>query len=111
MPSTWPVLRGALCDLRVLVEEDAPLWRTDEDDRQFVTREEFYASVELVAEAMRLGADWGLHNLKPEKVVAFLPDADHINERVLDAAGFRFDGPPAPWETGRTRFRFHPSER
>lgn len=68
-----------------------------------------FSSVPFVAEAVRLAAGWGLDNLEPDDVVAFLPDTILVDEEMLHAAGFRFDGPPKPWETGRLRYRFHRS--
>lgn len=72
----------------------------------WVVWREFYR-VALVAEAIRLAARWGQDNLGPDLVVALLPDGSPVDEELMDAAGFRFDGPPAPWETGRRRYRFH----
>jgi len=173
-PANWPVLQGSLCHLRVLVEEDAPLWRGAEDDWQFVAdpNKEFYGpgrdvsiemeirrrrvawalggglrhwgiwttpgadlaggvalrpaglggsvpltavtwvvwqqfySVDFAAEVLRLAASWALENLPPADVVVLLPETASVDEQVLAAAGFAFDGPPNPWEAGRIRFRF-----
>lgn len=72
----------------------------------WVVWREFYRVI-LVAEAIGLGARWGLDNLAPDRVVALLPDEAPVDEELMKAAGLRFDGDSAPWESGSRRYRFH----
>lgn len=63
MPTAWPVLTGSRCELRVLTEEDADAWRLDEDDKQFVSQDEFYVphlqvQVEREIRARRVAWAW-----------------------------------------------------
>jgi hypothetical protein len=63
-------------------------------------------SAELVQEALTLATRWALANLEPESVIVLLAADETVDLDALTAAGFRPDGPPEPWEVGRTRYRF-----
>jgi hypothetical protein len=76
MTDAWPLLTGEHCVLRVLDEDDVQHWRADEGSLLFEARQEFDVAQPAPAEIA-----------------------------ALAAAGFRHDGPPEPWEVGRTRYR------
>ena len=65
-----------------------------------------YRSTDLVQEALTLATRWALANLEPDSVIVLLPEDETVDLDALIAAGFRQDGPPEPWEVGRTRYRF-----
>ena len=65
-----------------------------------------HRSADLVQEALTLATRWALANLEPDTVIVLLPEDETVDLDPLIAAGFRPDGPPEPWEVGRTRYRF-----
>ena len=64
-----------------------------------------HRSADLVQEALTLATRWALANLEPDTVIVLLPEDETVDLDPLIAAGFRPDGPPEPWEVGRTRYR------
>ena len=64
-----------------------------------------HRSADLVQEALTLATRWALANLEPDSVIVLLPEDETVDLDALIAAGFRPDGPPEPWEVGRTRYR------
>jgi RimJ/RimL family protein N-acetyltransferase len=65
-----------------------------------------FRSADLVQEALTLATRWALANLEPDSVIVLLSEDETGDLDALTAAGFRHDGPPEPWEVGRTRYRF-----